>query len=245
MNAEADIRDILPSIRVPTLVMNRTGDPVANIEAARDLASRIEGARFVEFPGATHALTTVEPERVIAEIRAFLTGSAPAIVSDRALATLLFVDIVGLHRDGLDAGGRPVARSPRPPLRGRRAEPGRLPGRRGRSRGRRAARDVRRSDPRHPGGGADPGGCRAPRDPDPRRHPHRRDRAGVDTAFAGSPSTSPRGSPRWPARARSSSRAPSATSSPAPGIELESRGRRTLKGVPDRRLLFAVAGLAG
>ncbi len=50
MNAQIDIRDVLSTIRVPTLVMNRLGDPVAHIEAARDLAARIAGARFVEFP---------------------------------------------------------------------------------------------------------------------------------------------------------------------------------------------------
>lgn len=94
MNADGDIRDILASIRVPTLVMNRTGDPVAHVEAARDLASRIDGARFLELPGDTHSLTLVEPERVIAEIRGFLTGSMPAVASDRALATLMYLDIV-------------------------------------------------------------------------------------------------------------------------------------------------------
>jgi pimeloyl-ACP methyl ester carboxylesterase len=54
MNLEIDIRDILPTIHVPTLVMNRSNDPVAHIDAARDLASRIDGARFVEIPGDVH-----------------------------------------------------------------------------------------------------------------------------------------------------------------------------------------------
>jgi hypothetical protein len=54
MNLDLDIRGVLPTIHVPTLVMNRTNDPVANVEAARDLASRIEGARFMEFAGNEH-----------------------------------------------------------------------------------------------------------------------------------------------------------------------------------------------
>jgi pimeloyl-ACP methyl ester carboxylesterase len=56
MNLDTDIRGALPSIHVPTLVMNRTGDPVSDADAARDLSSRIEGARFVEFPGDAHVL---------------------------------------------------------------------------------------------------------------------------------------------------------------------------------------------
>ncbi len=79
---------------VPTLVMNRTGDPVAHIDAARDLAARIPGARFVEFPGATHSAFTIEPERVLAEIEEFVTGTRATATTDRFLATVLFLDIV-------------------------------------------------------------------------------------------------------------------------------------------------------
>jgi class 3 adenylate cyclase len=95
MNAQIDVRPILSTIRVPTLVMNRTGDPVANVEAARHLASGIPGARFVEFPGATHSMIAVEPERVMGTIEEFVTGSRSSIAEERFLATLLFVDIVG------------------------------------------------------------------------------------------------------------------------------------------------------
>jgi class 3 adenylate cyclase len=94
MNAEIDVRDILPTIQVPTLVMNRTGDPVANIEAARDLASCIPGARFVEFPGNTHSPYAIEPERVLAELKSFITGTPSQILGNRVLATILFTDIV-------------------------------------------------------------------------------------------------------------------------------------------------------
>ena len=94
MNAQIDIRGILPSIRVPTLVMNRTGDPVAHAEAARDLASRIPGAKFVEFPGESHGLWDIV-DQVMAEIREFVTGAPGQVAPDRVLATILVSDIVG------------------------------------------------------------------------------------------------------------------------------------------------------
>ena len=93
MNAEIDIRPVLGAIKVPTLVMNRTGDPVASCEGAHDMANRIPGARFVEFPGNTHQVMTISPEKVFAEIQAFITGVRPVAVDDRVLATVLFVDV--------------------------------------------------------------------------------------------------------------------------------------------------------
>jgi pimeloyl-ACP methyl ester carboxylesterase len=93
MNAVIDIRPILSAIKAPTLVMNRSGDPVALCEAARDMASRIPGARFVEFPGDTHAIMAIAPDKILAEIQAFITGAHPVIVDDRMLTTVLFVDI--------------------------------------------------------------------------------------------------------------------------------------------------------
>src|SRR5258708_5924903 len=78
MNGRIDIGAIVPTLRVPALVMNRSGDPVASVEAARDLAAHIPGARFVEFLGETHSMMTIEPERVLAEIEEFVTGERPA-----------------------------------------------------------------------------------------------------------------------------------------------------------------------
>jgi class 3 adenylate cyclase len=92
MNLQIDIRPILGAIKAPTLVMNRTGDPVAACEGARDMAKRIPGARFVEFPGNSHPIIDA-PEKVLAEIQAFITGVRPVAVDDRVLATVLFVDI--------------------------------------------------------------------------------------------------------------------------------------------------------
>jgi class 3 adenylate cyclase len=103
MNSQIDIRDILPSIRAPTLVMNRTGDPVANVAAARDLASRIPGAKFVEFPGDTHAFTGVA-DQVLAQVEEFVTGTRWHATSDRVLATILFLDIVESTKELMEVG---------------------------------------------------------------------------------------------------------------------------------------------
>jgi pimeloyl-ACP methyl ester carboxylesterase len=105
MNLAVDIRGVLASIHVPTLVMNRADDPVANAEAARDLASHIEGARFVEFAGSTHAFFMgPDPDEVVSEIQEFVTGLRPALGGDRVLATVLFTDIVGSTRKAAELG---------------------------------------------------------------------------------------------------------------------------------------------
>jgi pimeloyl-ACP methyl ester carboxylesterase len=93
MNTQIDIRPILGAIKVPTLIMNRTGDPVAACDGARDMAKRIPGSLFVEFPGNTHQVMTHAPEKVFAEIEAFVTGARPVAVDDRVLATVLFIDV--------------------------------------------------------------------------------------------------------------------------------------------------------
>ncbi len=107
MNLDTDSRGALPSIHVPTLVMNRTGDPVSNVDAARDLATRIEGARFVEFPGDAHVLYQGRgAEDIVAEVQEFVTGSRPPLGGDRALATVLFTDIVGSTQRAANLGDR-------------------------------------------------------------------------------------------------------------------------------------------
>jgi class 3 adenylate cyclase len=94
MAFDIDVRDVVPSIHVPTLIIHATGDRVCHVENARWLASRIDGARFVEMPGEDH-LPWFRPDRTLAEIREFLTGSPEPDAPDRILATILFTDIVG------------------------------------------------------------------------------------------------------------------------------------------------------
>ncbi len=95
MNTEIDIRAILPTIRVPTLVIHRTGDRDANVEGGRWLAARIAGARFTELPGEDHFPWVGDQDAILDEIQEFLTGVRPTPESDRELSTLLFTDIAG------------------------------------------------------------------------------------------------------------------------------------------------------
>ena len=95
MNGQIDTRPILPSIQARTLVLNRTGDPCAHVEAARDMASRIPGAKFKEYPGNSHSIMLDDMETVLADIYEFITGERPIDTADRFLATVLFFDIAG------------------------------------------------------------------------------------------------------------------------------------------------------
>jgi pimeloyl-ACP methyl ester carboxylesterase len=94
MNSQADVRDVLPAVQCPTLVLHRTGDRDASVEEGRYIAGRIPGARFVELPGDDH-VPFVDPDQVLDEVEEFLTGTRPAAATDRVLATTLFTDLVG------------------------------------------------------------------------------------------------------------------------------------------------------
>lgn len=95
MNTQIDIRHVLPTIRVPTLVVHRTGDRDVNVEEGRWLAARIPGTRFVELPGDDHLPWVGDQDAILDEIQEFLTGVRQSPEFDRALATILFTDIVG------------------------------------------------------------------------------------------------------------------------------------------------------
>ena len=109
MNLEIDIRDVLPSVRVPTLVLHRTEDHIP-IEGGRWMAERIPGARFLELPGGPHMIFAGDWERVAAEIERFVvpicTGPEPEPLSDSVLATILFTDIVGSTARAAELGDR-------------------------------------------------------------------------------------------------------------------------------------------
>jgi pimeloyl-ACP methyl ester carboxylesterase/class 3 adenylate cyclase len=99
MNGDLDIRAVLPSIRVPSLIMAREGDPIIEPDAVRDMAARIPGAQLRLFPGATHAMSApylgIDGEAVYGVIEEFVTGSRPAPAGERFLTTLAFFDLVG------------------------------------------------------------------------------------------------------------------------------------------------------
>ncbi|HJR58878.1 MAG TPA: alpha/beta fold hydrolase [Vicinamibacterales bacterium] len=91
MNAEIDIRDVLPSVRVPALVLHRTGDRCLFVEEGRYLAARIEGAEFVELPGDDHLPFVGDQEAILSEIARFLARRRLRILPGRVLATVLTV----------------------------------------------------------------------------------------------------------------------------------------------------------
>jgi class 3 adenylate cyclase len=90
---------------VPTLVIHARGDKVCHVENARYLARTIPGARYVEFAGDDH-VPWFDPDETIAEIREFLTGQREASTPDRALATVLFTDLVGSTEQAAQLGDR-------------------------------------------------------------------------------------------------------------------------------------------
>lgn len=106
MNAAIDVRNILTVIRVPTLVLHRTGDERVRVEFGRYIAERIPGAKYVELPGVDHAPLAGDYERLLDEIEEFLTGSRHEVEPDRVLATVLFTDIVDSTRRAAELGDR-------------------------------------------------------------------------------------------------------------------------------------------
>jgi pimeloyl-ACP methyl ester carboxylesterase len=93
MSAQIDIRDVLPAIRVPTLVLHRADESLA--EESRYVGERVPGAKVVELPGVDHMPWLGDQGAVLDEIEEFLTGVRPHPALDRVLATVLFTDIVG------------------------------------------------------------------------------------------------------------------------------------------------------
>jgi len=99
MNADIDIRDVLPSIRVPTLVLHRTGDRCLKVEEGRYLASLIPGATFVEQPGEDHLPFVGDQGAMLGEIERFLERTHEPRELERVLASVLVV------RSGRGEGG--------------------------------------------------------------------------------------------------------------------------------------------
>ncbi len=94
MNWQIDIRHVLPTLRVPTLVLHREGDKAIHVGNGRYLAEHIPGAKYVEFPGDDHLPFTGDQDAVLNEIERFVTGSEPAREPDRVLATIMLTEVV-------------------------------------------------------------------------------------------------------------------------------------------------------
>jgi class 3 adenylate cyclase/alpha-beta hydrolase superfamily lysophospholipase len=106
MNSLIDVRDVLPTVSVPTLMLHRVGDRDVSIEEGRYIAERIPGARLVELPGDEHPIAGGDLDRLADEIEEFLTGVRPAAEPDRVLATVVFTDIVGSTDRAVALGDR-------------------------------------------------------------------------------------------------------------------------------------------
>lgn len=106
MNMAIDVRAILPTVRVPTLVLHRSGDRALEAAHGRYLAEHIPGASFVELKGDDHLWWVGDSQAIVDEVREFLTGERPEAEPDRVLATVLFTDIVDSTRHALRMGDR-------------------------------------------------------------------------------------------------------------------------------------------
>lgn len=91
----ADVRDLMPHVRVPTLVLHRVGDAMIDIRHSRFAAEHIPGARLVELPGVDSLPAAGDSEALVGEIEEFLTGGRTGGAIHRDLLTVLFTDIVG------------------------------------------------------------------------------------------------------------------------------------------------------
>ncbi|MBS1834818.1 MAG: alpha/beta fold hydrolase [Acidobacteria bacterium] len=90
MNAEIDVRSVLPSVRVPSLIIHRTGDQCLKVEEGRYVASLVPNARYVEFPGDDHLPFVGNQDEIVDEMEEFLTGVRHGAEPERVLTTILF-----------------------------------------------------------------------------------------------------------------------------------------------------------
>ena len=128
MNAEVDVRHVLPAVRVPTLILHSVGDRALDVRASRYMAERIPGAKYVELPGDDHLPWLSDADAILDEVEEFLTGVRPGPEPDRVLATVLFTDIVhpglqvGQIRHAVGEAGSPLVEEDEPRERGQASE---------------------------------------------------------------------------------------------------------------------------
>ncbi len=103
---EIDVRDILPSIHVPTLLLHRSGDRAISVEGSRLMADQIPNAKYVELEGEDHLWFLGDVDAIFDELQEFLTGARRNAAVDRMLATVLFTDIVDSTRRVAELGDR-------------------------------------------------------------------------------------------------------------------------------------------
>ena len=103
---EYDVRSVLPSIRVPTLVMHRRDDSLIDPRHSQYIAERIPGAKLVMLEGSDNMMVAGDSDAILDEIDEFLTGARQVRAPDRVLATVMFTDIVDSTRRASDMGDR-------------------------------------------------------------------------------------------------------------------------------------------
>jgi class 3 adenylate cyclase len=103
---EYDVRDVLATIRVPTLVMHRRDDSLIDPRHSQYIADRIPGAKLVMLEGSDNLMVAGDSDAILDEIEEFLTGTRQERAPDRVLATVLFTDIVGSTKRAGELGDR-------------------------------------------------------------------------------------------------------------------------------------------
>jgi pimeloyl-ACP methyl ester carboxylesterase len=105
LNAQIDIRSVLPSVRVPTLVLHRRTDAMIPVALGRSLAAQIPDAKYIEYPDGDHAFWTGDTDGLLGDIEEFVTGHREGSSDlERVLATVLFTDIVDSTRSAAEKG---------------------------------------------------------------------------------------------------------------------------------------------
>ncbi len=100
----SDLRECLPDVEAPTLVLQRTHGPIVSAGMGRYVADHIAGARYVEIDGGDHIWFTERADEIVDEIEEFITGARTSTDPDRRLATILFTDIVGSTAKAAELG---------------------------------------------------------------------------------------------------------------------------------------------
>jgi pimeloyl-ACP methyl ester carboxylesterase len=106
MNAAIDVRHVLPTIHVPTLIIHRKDERTLDVEHGRYMAREIPNSRYVELPGDDHLPWVGDQDAILDEVEEFLTGMRRGPELDRVLATVLFTDIVGSTEHAARIGDR-------------------------------------------------------------------------------------------------------------------------------------------
>lgn len=171
-----DLRAVLPSVRVPTLVMHHEENPFVRVGHGRYLADHIPGAKFVVVPGRDYWFFTEGADEIVDHIEELITGVLPVGQSNRALATVMFTDIVASTDIAARVGDKRWAQDTRRPRRGRGPRAPSLPGAQGEPDRRWRPRHLRRACPCHQMRASHLRSGTTARHRGSRRAPHRRSR---------------------------------------------------------------------